>query len=167
MNTEANKCAFCGETKEVSRFYLRLKNKHFDDNKQGQYSTFIYYCNDCGIDTEAMSDGYHTFAELYEHRIRLFIELCRLEQMYLRQVLETSEEVKADVWCSVQHADGSTFGDWFILGIGKEKGKQISYHLPARFWNEVTEFAEVLGKAPEWDGHTSDDVLERLRSAHN
>ena len=50
------------------------------------------------------------------------------------------------------------------MGIGKEKGKQITYHLPARYWHEVCEFAEILEKAPEWDGHTSDDVLKRLAS---
>lgn len=102
-----------------------------------------------------VSDGYHTFDELYEHRIRLFIELCRL----LRKDLD-----HRGVWASTQHADGSTFGDWFILGINKEKHAQITYHIPARFWQEVCEFAEILEKAPEWDGHTSDDVLNRLKS---
>jgi hypothetical protein len=49
------------------------------------------------------------------------------------------------------------------MGIGKEKGKQISYHLPLSRWDE-TYFAETLDKAPEWDGHTSADVLERLKT---
>jgi len=95
-------------------------------------------------------DGYHTFDELYEHRIRLFIALCKAYH--------------PPVWCSVLHSDGSKYEDWFILGMGREKGKQITYHLPARFWNEVCEFAEVLEKAPEFDGHTSQDVLERLKN---
>lgn len=47
---ESNKCEFCGETKPVQRYYLRVKNKHFDDNKGGCYSTFIYYCQDCGVE---------------------------------------------------------------------------------------------------------------------
>ncbi len=86
-----------------------------------------------------VSDGYHTFDELYEHRVRLFIELCKVKQLYLKQVLETSEHQYAEVWAAVEHADGSTFGDWFVMGIGKEKGQQISYPLPARFWHEVCE----------------------------
>ena len=106
-----------------------------------------------------VSDGYHTFDELYEHRIRLFISLCKQRVDY---ATDTGGK-KGGVWTSVQHSDGSTFGDWFILGIGKSKGQQITYHLPARFWQEVCEFAEVLERAPEWDGHTSEDVLNRLK----
>lgn len=102
-------------------------------------------------------DGYHTFDELYEHRIVLWIALCRQ-----RHTRRTEDAPFGNVWCSVQHSDGSTFGDWFILGIGKAKGSQITYHLPARYWNEVCEFAEVLEKAPEFDGHDSDEVLRRL-----
>lgn len=50
MENELNRCVFCGELKEVSRFYIHVKNKHFDDNKRGKYSTYIYYCNDCGVE---------------------------------------------------------------------------------------------------------------------
>ena len=100
-------------------------------------------------------DGYHTFEELYDHRITLFVALCRTLK---------NDANHNGIWASVQHADCSTFGDWFVMGIGKEKGKQITYHLPARYWHEVCEFAEILEKAPEWDGHTSDDVLKRLAS---
>lgn len=100
-------------------------------------------------------DGYHTFDELYDHRIRLYIALCRM----------LSKEM--DVWASKKHADDTTFGDWFVLGIGKEKGKQITYHLPAWYWKEVTAFAPVLDKAPEWDGHTGEDVLIRLKDLTN
>ena len=102
-------------------------------------------------------DGYHTFDELYDHRITLFIALCK-------QIVERSMySGDYNVWCSVLHSDGSKFDDWFILGIGKEKGKQITYHLPAKYWNEVCEFAVSLERAPEFDGHTPDDVLERLK----
>ena len=48
------------------------------------------------------------------------------------------------------------------MGIFKEKGKQITYHLPEKYWEEVSDFASVLEKAPEFDGHTPEDVLERL-----
>lgn len=109
--------------------------------------------------TGVISDGYHTFDELYEHRIRLFIELCKKIEY-----LSHNEQVYGEVWTSVLHSDGSSFGDWFILGVGTEKGRQITYHLPARFWNEVCEFARVVDKAPEFDGHTSADVLERIKA---
>lgn len=49
MDCENNICEFCGELTEVSRNYFRVKNKHFDDNKKGKYSSYIYYCDKCGI----------------------------------------------------------------------------------------------------------------------
>lgn len=105
------------------------------------------------------SDGYHTFTELYNHRIRLFIALAKMAQR--NEVLHQRDR---NVWCSTTHSDGTTYEGWFILGIGKKPKEQITYHLPAKFWNEVCEFAEVLKEAPEYDGHSSNDVLERLKS---
>ena len=100
-----------------------------------------------------VSDGYHTIGELYEHRIVLFIALCK----------QYRKHSHSSVWISTKHSDGSSFDDWFIMGITMPDGKQITYHLPARFWSECCEISEVLEKAPEWDGHTSNDVLIRLK----
>ena len=101
-----------------------------------------------------ISDGYHTFDELYDHRITIYIALCR--------TLHFQVSYHGEIWRSQKHSDGSNFDGWFILGIRKEKGKQITYHLPNERWNE-TDFAETLDKAPEFDGHTSADVLERIK----
>lgn len=109
-------------------------------------------------------DGYHTFEELYEHRIVLYIALCKKVQDFkFHGDARNQFGDEKIVWCSTKHSDGTEWQDWFILGIGKEDGKQITYHLPARFWNEVCEFAEVLEKAPHFDGHSSNDVLIRLK----
>ena len=54
-NCEQGKCDFCGEIKILNRYYLRIKNKHFDDNKKGCYSKFISYCSDCGIDDDLVN----------------------------------------------------------------------------------------------------------------
>ena len=103
-------------------------------------------------ETGEVSDGYHTFNELYDHRITLFIALCkRLEGEY------------NEVWRSWKHDDGKRWAGWFILGINTEQGEQITYHLPEARWEE-TDFADTLEKAPEFDGHTPEDVLERLKS---
>lgn len=105
-----------------------------------------------------VSDGYHTFDELYDHRIELYIALCRtLERV------KYGESVRRLVWRSKVHSDGSVMEGWFILGIGIEEGKQITYHLPLARWND-TDFAFDLERAPEWDGHTSADVLERIKT---
>jgi hypothetical protein len=98
-----------------------------------------------------VSDGYHTFDELYEHRVTLYIALCK---MYMRTT-------GFKPWRSKLHSDGSSIDGWFVLGLMDEPGKQITYHIPDSKW-EQTAFADTLEKAPEWDGHTSDDVLERL-----
>jgi hypothetical protein len=49
------------------------------------------------------------------------------------------------------------------LGLNKKAGSQMTYHLPLGRWDE-TEFAETLEKAPEFDGHSSQEVLNRIAS---
>lgn len=95
-------------------------------------------------------DGYHTFTELYDHRITLHIALCR-----------QLEFTKHRVWRSKFHSDGTWMDGWFVLGLNVLPGRQITYHLPVSRWDE-TGFAEDLPTAPEFDGHTPDNVLERL-----
>ena len=97
-----------------------------------------------------VSDGYHTFDELYEHRHSLFLALMRC--------------LPYRSWLSRWHDDGTFFEGMFICGIDlPHAGGTVTYHLPDRLWNvaEATG-AEWLEKAPKWDGHTSDDVLSRL-----
>jgi hypothetical protein len=108
--------------------------------------------------TGETSDGYHTFNELYEHRFELWINLCR----YFIQGKASYDN--RNVWMSKLHSDGTLFDGWFIMGIGKEKGSQITYHLPMKRWEECEKISEVLEKAPPFDGHTSKDILERLKS---
>ena len=99
-------------------------------------------------------DGYHTFEELYEHRIVLWIALCNA----LGQANHSNDQA---VWKSKLHSDGTSFEGWFILGMNKDKGKQITYHIPMKYWEEC--YFEELKKAPQFDNHTSDDVLERIK----
>jgi hypothetical protein len=117
----------------------------------------IEYINDFiktrNVDTNLVSDGYHTFGELYEHRIELYMALCR----------EWNDTGKHLVWRSQKHHDDSVWEGWFIMGVNKASGEQISYHLPEKYWYTCASFAIALDKAPEWDGHSSADVLKRLR----
>ena len=98
------------------------------------------------IDNGNISDGYHTFNELYEHRHALFICLANL---YFSKS-----------WKSKLHSDGTSMDGWFISGIELPSGKQISYHLPENLFNKL--MIPELEKAPEWDGHTPNDVVDRL-----
>lgn len=117
-------------------------------------------------DTGEISDGYHTFNELYEHRITLFISLCKILTAYKGATNREHGERMPIVWRSKRHSDGELAfgGTWFVLGIGEKKGEQITYHLPISKWKETEQFPVTLDKAPEFDGHTPNDVLERLKN---
>lgn len=96
-------------------------------------------------DTGDISDGFHTFNELYAHRIILF--MC---------LMNSYPELS---WKSRKHFDGQSYKDWFIAGMNLPSGN-ITYHIPNKFWRKIK--IQELDSAPEWDGHTSDDVLKRL-----
>lgn len=98
-------------------------------------------------DAGLVSDGYHTFDELYVHRCALFVALAN-----------THVDIS---WKSLKHSDGSSFAGWFIAGMHLPTG-DITYHLPIKMWDLI--LALALESAPEWDGHTSADVLSRINS---
>lgn len=93
------------------------------------------------------SDGYHTFDELYHHRTVLFAALCAAYP--LRS------------WKSKKHSDGSMFEGMFICGINTPYGP-ATYHIDLKFW-EMFDCHEIKN-APEWDGYTPDDVVNRIMS---
>lgn len=102
-----------------------------------------------GISTGQISDGYHTFDELYAHRVRLFSALMRAHP--------------DKSWWSFKHHDGSVWDGWIIAGIDTPAGP-ATYHLPVSEIEFFNEGVRQLRRGKEWDGHTSDDVLERLKS---
>ncbi len=96
----------------------------------------------CEVDSIGkISDGYHTFDELYKHRCLLFRIVARNYH-------------NPNMVYRFHHYDG-----WFCLGIETPWG-QVSYHLPESEWEKCA-FAQE--RQPEFDGHTSADVLERLK----
>lgn len=101
------------------------------------------------LNRREISDGFHTFDELYAHRYVLFIALM---QAY-----------PALSWRAKVHADGSMHGGgWFVAGMSLPTG-QISYHLPKQAWPALDDKGIITyDRAPEWDGHTPDDVIGRL-----
>lgn len=92
------------------------------------------------------SDGYHTFNELYHHRAVLF-----------------SVIVKAfpdQAWKSKKHSDGSMYDGMFIVGIDTPYG-QATYHYDIDpYWDMFR--CKELEHAPEFDGHTAADAIERI-----
>lgn len=104
--------------------------------------------------TDSISDGYHTFWELYKHRVALFIALCNTYTQ-----LEY-HPTNLPVWKSKLHSD-RTMPDWcFVAWIGTDLWKQITYHIPLKCWDDLN--CCICDKAPESDWHTSNDVTQRL-----
>jgi hypothetical protein len=89
-----------------------------------------------------ISDGYHTFDELYYHRMALFAIICNT--------------YKEKAWKSKLHDDGTMYDNYFIVGITTPLG-DYSYHYDLKYWDDFYN-AKVLKKAPKWDGHQPNDI---------
>lgn len=103
-----------------------------------------------------VSDWYHTFKELYKHRIHLFIALCK--SLWRDECWH--EQVENSIIKSKNHFDWSEYEWWFIVQLETNEW-QISYHLPNEYWDKCY-FIKTVDKANEWDWNTSDDVLKRI-----
>ena len=98
----------------------------------------------------SISDGYHTFRELYEERTALFCALCNL-----------MPEIS---WKSKKHFDEANDpmyeGD-FLAGIDSPDGT-IAFHVKLEYWDEFD--IPEIDHAPYYDGYSSKDVLARTFS---
>lgn len=102
--------------------------------------------------TENTSDGYHTFKELYEFR-----------KVYNAALFnEWAKTGKYHVHKSVRHSDGELCfgGGWFIVVAELYTG-QISNHYKMEDWDLFK--IPALERAFSFDGHTSQDVIDRLK----
>lgn len=101
-----------------------------------------------------LSDGYHTFNELYEFR-----------KVYNAALFnEWAKTSKYDVHKSWKHHDGELCfgGGWFIVVATLPTG-QISNHYKAEDWG-LFDVPHTEKAKYEFDGHTSKDVLDRLKA---
>lgn len=99
-------------------------------------------------DKGEISDGYHTFNELYYYRMlynAAFFNLLPKEKVYK----------------SKRHYDGEECfgGGWFIVMANLPTG-QISNHYELKDW-DLFKIPEKE-KADEWDGHTPQEAARRL-----
>ena len=102
------------------------------------------------ISSKDISDGHHTFGELYKNRIILFCTLCNL--------------LPNISWKSKKHFDEENdpmFFDSFIAGINTPEGI-ATYHIKLKYWDlfDVPE----LEKAPKYDNYNNEEVLKRILS---
>ena len=96
---------------------------------------------------EDISDGYHTFRDLYYQRMVLFATIVK--------------QNKNLAWKSLRHEDGELCfgGDWFIVGIDTPEGS-YTYHYETNFWSMFD--CQELERGKHWDGHTDKDVTRLL-----
>ncbi len=105
-------------------------------------------------DPTEISDGYHTMAELYEHRAAfnalLFLEWAKYPLFEVHKS-----------WC---HSDGKACydGSWFIV-MAKLPGQGwISNHYEAGWWDHF--LIDERPAAAEFDGHDHHEALRRMCS---
>jgi hypothetical protein len=120
---------------------------------------------------EELSDGYHTFKELYDYR--MLYNAAFFNDMVWYQDVKANEKddiklgykassVRYDVHKSKRHSDGEECfgGGWFIVMAELPTG-QISNHYEMKYW-DLFKIPEKE-KANVWDGHTPQEAAERLR----
>lgn len=102
-----------------------------------------------------VSDGYHTFNELYDHRAALTAALAKTMSL--------------DAWRSKQHHpdDAAMLEGQFIVGLdlwsnGSFFGT-VCYHYNLERWDDFQHVTE-LPHAPKWDGANSHENLSRVRA---
>lgn len=100
-------------------------------------------------DMGEVSDGYHTFNQLYHQRAVLFATIVK--------------QNKEKAWKSWKHGDGKFCFDsnkeWFIVGVNTPKGS-YTYHYEKKYWDMFDCVELECGKF--WDGHTEEDVIRLL-----
>jgi len=112
------------------------------------------------VDCEDISDGYHTMNELYDHRMALNIILFKMMFKLDHQYRKEDAWNKPLIMKSVLHNDGSMFKGYFIVFAVTNVG-QISYHYKMEHWNKF-EIPIVPNITYPYDGHTSQDIIDRL-----
>ncbi len=118
-----------------------MTDNKFQDDMTKLINELIISAKNVGFSTKDISDKWHTFGDLYHHRMILTLCLVKLLPDYS--------------WKSKLHHDGTMFEDSFIVGFNTPKG-QYSYHYDLEYWDMFD--VEKLDKAPEYDGHKPEDI---------
>ena len=106
-----------------------------------EINKYIMELKDDGVSRSDISDGYHTFGELYHHRMILFSIICN--------------QNKEKAWKSKLHDDGTMYDNYFIVGITTPEG-DYTYHYHIENWDYFK--VKEVEKAPRWDGHKPSDI---------
>lgn len=137
---------------EITKFHSGLKPRYISKLVDAEIADIQDIIDESPtVDAEPFitgetSDGYHTFNELYHHRAVLF------------SVIVKAFPDKA--WKSKKHHDGTMYDGMFIVGIETPDG-QATYHYDIEpYWYMFN--CKEVEYAPEWDGHTPAQAIERI-----
>lgn len=111
--------------------------------------------------TSDVSDGYHTFAELY--RYRMLLQAAWFNSMKLASGSpESGQPYWYDVHKSWRHSDGELcFGkDNYFVVVAELPTGQITNHYKGEFW-DLFDIPEKE-RANEYDGHTPEEAADRI-----
>lgn len=130
-------------------------------------NNLIASAKNSGFSAKEVTDGYHTFQELYDFRLMynaaLFNEWAShtsIAEGYGQAVFSMP---KYDVHKSLKHNDGELCfgGGWFIVSAKLPTGL-ISNHYKMEHW-DLFKVPEVEKAKYKFDGHKGKDVLERIK----
>lgn len=98
-----------------------------------------------------ISDGYHTFDELYDYRMVY-------NALWVNSIAGNPEY---RVHKSERHSDGQLCfgGGWFVVSVTLPTG-QVTNHYKMEYWDLFK--CSVADKADEWDGHTPEQAYDRM-----
>lgn len=133
----------------VGDYIIKGVNGEFYPCKQDIFEKTYLHEDDMGN----VSDGYHTFNELYKYRM--------LYNAAFFNELAKKGDIK--ICKSHKHYDGEECfgGGWFIVMAELPTG-QISNHYENQYW-ELFNIPE-LDTAWEWDKHTPNEAADRIES---
>lgn len=132
----------CEKFEEVFGIPLTLAMLHGSD---------FWFREEFNRDMDNVSDGFHTFKQLYHQRAMLFATIINLFPDISFKTLK--------------HEDGHYCFDkeqeWFLVGIHTPAGDYTYHFRTADYWYLFK--CPEIEKAPHFDGHTEKDV-DRLFS---
>ena len=139
----------------VTRYKAAKRPLPFDlasdrDNWNNGATAVINHVDELACKGE-LSDGYHTFNELYDYRM---IYNALVINQFASQGLYNCHKSK-------RHSDGEECfgGDWFIVTMELPTG-QVSNHYEMKYWDKFK--CEERETADPWDGHTPQVAFERM-----
>lgn len=119
----------------------------------------IYNLNPIKITPNGVSDGFHTFDELYYYRMLYNANVANLLAFIKSKNIK--EFTDFDVIKSKKHFGGELCygGGWFIVVIKTPWG-QISNHYKLKYWDMFN--CRSAKTSWKWDGHTMKESTDRM-----